>query len=364
MTRAVVVFRDAALERDRLEREAAEQRALAEEQRNKTAEERARNEEERRKNAEVQEQAAQEQATVIGNLAEGLQKLSEGDLVFRLDEASFGSYRQISQDFNRMAERVAASMSVIATSTREVTNSATEISRGHDRPVATHRGAGGEPRADLGLDGGDLRDRQGERGERPARQRARRPTPARSRAAAARSWRRRSMRCRGSRSSSQQDRRHHQRDRRDRAADQPAGAQRRGGGGARRRAGRGFAVVASEVRSLAQRSSQAAKDIKDLITNSRQPGPGGRRTGQPRGRVARRDRRLDQERGRHRLRHRRASAEQAERHRPGQQGADPDGRGHAAELGAGRGERGDREVAGAAGRGHERAGRHVQARRQ
>jgi len=33
-------------------------------------------------------------------------------------------------------------------------------------------------------------------------------------------------------------------------------------------AGRGFAVVASEVRSLAQRSSQAAKDIKGLITNS------------------------------------------------------------------------------------------------
>jgi methyl-accepting chemotaxis protein len=33
-------------------------------------------------------------------------------------------------------------------------------------------------------------------------------------------------------------------------------------------AGRGFAVVASEVRSLAQRSSQAAKDISDLITAS------------------------------------------------------------------------------------------------
>ena len=33
-------------------------------------------------------------------------------------------------------------------------------------------------------------------------------------------------------------------------------------------AGRGFAVVATEVRSLAQRSSQAAKDINNLITNS------------------------------------------------------------------------------------------------
>jgi methyl-accepting chemotaxis protein len=33
-------------------------------------------------------------------------------------------------------------------------------------------------------------------------------------------------------------------------------------------AGRGFAVVATEVRSLAQRASQAAKDINELITNS------------------------------------------------------------------------------------------------
>jgi methyl-accepting chemotaxis protein len=39
--------------------------------------------------------------------------------------------------------------------------------------------------------------------------------------------------------------------------------------------GRGFAVVASEVRSLAQRSSQAAKDIKDLITNSNSQVQGG-----------------------------------------------------------------------------------------
>ena len=59
-------------------------------------------------------------------------------------------------------------------------------------------------------------------------------------------------------------------------------------------AGRGFAVVASEVRSLAQRSSQAAKDIKDLITNSSSQVQEGVELVNQAGASLDRDRRVDQ----------------------------------------------------------------------
>ena len=45
--------------------------------------------------------------------------------------------------------------------------------------------------------------------------------------------------------------------------------------------GRGFAVVAGEVRSLAQRSAEAAKEIKSLITASVERVEQGTRAGRP-----------------------------------------------------------------------------------
>ena len=130
-------------------------------------------------------------------------------------------------------------------------------------------------------------------------------------------------------------------------------------------AGRGFAVVASEVRSLAQRSSQAAKDIKDLITNSSngqvQEGVDlVNRAGASLNEIVE----FDQEGGRHRLRHRQCQRRAGDRHRAGQQGADPDGRGHPAELGAGRGERRHRQDAGASGQGDGRTRRLLPRRRR
>ena len=101
--------------------------------------------------------------------------------------------------------------------------------------------------------------------------------------------------------------------------------------------GRGFAVVAAEVRSLAQRSAGAAKEIKTLIDDSVEQGRARHASGRPG--------RRHHDRGRQPACKRvtdimgeitAASAGAVLRHRPDQPGHHPDGQRHPAERGAGR----------------------------
>ena len=98
--------------------------------------------------------------------------------------------------------------------------------------------------------------------------------------------------------------------------------------------GKGFAVVAGEVRSLAQRSAQAAKEIKGLIEDSvSKVGAGSQQV--ERGRDDAGDRGVGQARDGHHGRDLGGVGRAVQRHRPGEPRGVADGRGDAAERGAG-----------------------------
>src|SRR4051812_21588983 len=78
MAATIEVFRKGLVERFSLEREAAEQRQLAERQRQQSEEERRHNEEERQRHAQAEANAVDEQSIATKTLAEGLARLSQG----------------------------------------------------------------------------------------------------------------------------------------------------------------------------------------------------------------------------------------------------------------------------------------------
>lgn len=89
-------------------------------------------EDERRRNEEDRAAKAEEQALVVSKLAENLKALSDGDLTARIAETFAGDYEQLRTDFNAAMTRLQETMQTVLTSTGGISTGAGEISQAAD----------------------------------------------------------------------------------------------------------------------------------------------------------------------------------------------------------------------------------------
>jgi methyl-accepting chemotaxis protein len=251
MTKAVLVFRDAAVDKIRMQREAEEARVRGEEDRRR-----------------VQEEAiAQERAMVSRSIGAGMAKLAAKDLTFRLTDDLPEAYTTLQDNFNYAIEQleqalmsVNGSAGTISSSTQEVASSADELSKRTEQQAASLEETAAS------LDQITATGKKAAEGAKHARD-----VVATAKLDAERTGEvvRKTVEAMGGIEKSAQQ------------INQIIGvideiafqtnllALNAGVEAARAGdAGRGFAVVASEVRALAQRSAAAAKEIKGLITTS------------------------------------------------------------------------------------------------
>jgi methyl-accepting chemotaxis protein len=239
------------------ERDRAEQLAIL----------RAQVEDERQKNIETQEKVSEEQSRVVQLLADGLGTVSGGDLTFRLSDGFTEAYEQIRDDFNTTVSRLHDTIAAIAISTRDVAHTAGEISSStSDLSQRTEEQAASLEEISASMEEIATTVKKNATNAQQANTFATgtREVADRGGAVVAQAV--------GAMARIEESSRKISdiigvideiaRQTNLLALNAAVEAARAG------EAGRGFAVVATEVRSLAQRSSQAAKDIKGLITNS------------------------------------------------------------------------------------------------
>jgi len=253
MARAVEVFKEAGLEKLRLQSEAEAMAKQTEASRLAAEQERA--------------AAAARQAAVVAALADGLDRLSKGDLVCRLTEAFSAEYEKLRADFNAAMERLQQTVTSISTNTQGVRSGAEEITAASDDLARrTEQQAASLEETAAALDEITATVRKTAEGANQAREVV---TAAKADAERSGTVVRETVEAMsGIETSSKQigsiigviDEIAFQTN----LLALNAGVEAARAGDA----GRGFAVVATEVRALAQRSADAAKEIKTLISTS------------------------------------------------------------------------------------------------